>query len=207
MQQGRAAIVDPQAQETHRGWWGRICRVVQEASATAGVIGQGWWGRPPELRRWYRAWWRQAPGRLLQIGVAYPQQIARLLRWAARRRLVAVCAIDWFETRSHRLPPLALKSLYRLLAPATRSVRLLPGPVKEALQGWSWHVGTCDWVLVDELIMGPLTQEEWQLLRRVTHPDSLLWRRCRREDGRVVLETLVRDQLPQQPARHSSRAA
>ena len=86
--------------------------------------------KPAPDRVIYRTIRKFRAGHLLVIGLGTGQTPKQMVQLAARythRPCVRLTGIDRFETRPAPLPPLSLKTAYRLLNPLGARIQLVPG--------------------------------------------------------------------------------
>ena len=147
-----------------------------EAMATIGWAGAFWlarMSRPAGERVVYRHVLRNAPARILEIGLGTLVRTERLLRAAGRAAgEVAYVGLDRFEGRTVTDPPgVSLKQAHQRLASLGR-VRLVPGNADTSLARLCNQLGQFDLVLVSADNDERHLERAWFFVQRMLTPQT-----------------------------------
>jgi predicted O-methyltransferase YrrM len=141
--------------------------------ATIGWAGAFWLARlsrPAGERVIYRQVFRQAPTRILEIGLGLLVRTERLLRAAGGD--VAYVGLDRFESRAVTDPPgVSLKQAHQRLAGLGR-VRLVPGNADTSLARLCNQLGQFDLVLVSADNDERHLERAWFFVQRLLTPQT-----------------------------------
>jgi hypothetical protein len=175
------------------------------------LINLCYFSKPSANRPVYRAIRRQAPRKIVELGVGDGRRAMRMIEIAQRvlpPTDIHYVGLDLFEGRTDTTGPnSSLKEIHQLLRATGVRVQLVPGNPVEGLIRLANSLGKVDLLLMPSDLDSPAAARVWFFVPRMLHENTLVFVDSISADGKHLLRQKTRQEIDNLAAKGFVRRA